>query len=158
MVDDLLLLWEGVNFKTARSLCASIYMRAALCCISSDLPATRKICGFYGYHAHYGCSKRLKVFPSTFCTAPDYSGFNRSSWPKRTIHFHRQLAEHVKNADTRSAREILEREAGVRYSDLLRLRYFDIVRCHLVDLMHNLFLGIYQQTNAYNLERQENNI
>ena len=118
-----------------------------ICCISSDLPATRKICGFYGYHAHYGCSKRLKVFPSTFCTAPDYSGFNRSSWPKRTIHFHRQLAEHVKNADTRSAREILEREAGVRYSDLLRLRYFDIVRCHLVDPMHNLFLGIYIPAN-----------
>lgn len=28
-----------------------------------------------------------------------------------------------------------------RYSDLLRLPYFDIIRCHLVDPMHNLFLG-----------------
>ena len=34
-----------------------------------------------------------------------------------------------------------EHEAGVRYSELLRLPYFDIVRCHLVDPMHNLFLG-----------------
>ena len=116
-------------------------MRRALSCISSDLPATRKICGFYGYHAHYGCSKCLKVFPSTFSTAPDYSGFNRSSWPKPTIDFHQQVVEHVKNADTLSARETVEREAGVRYSDLLRLPYFDIVRCHLVDPMHNLFLG-----------------
>ena len=68
------------------------------------------------------------------------------------------IAERVKNADTHSARETLEREAGVRYSDLLRLPYFDIVRCHLVDPMFNLFLGIYQQMNAYNLGRQENNI
>lgn len=31
---------------------------------------------------------------------------------------------------------------GVRYSELLRLSYVDIVRCHLVDPMHNyLFLG-----------------
>ena len=27
------------------------------------------------------------------------------------------------------------------YSELLRLPYFDIVWCHLVDPMHNLFLG-----------------
>ena len=116
-------------------------MRAAVCCIFSDLPATRKRCGFYGYHAHYGCSICLKVFPSTFSTTPDYSGFNRSSWPKPTIDFHRQVVEHFKNADTLSACETVEREAGVRYSDLLRLPYFDIVRCHLVDHMHNLFLG-----------------
>ena len=131
MVDDLILLWEGVNFKNPHSvyMCFQIYAITALCCISSDLPATRKRCGFYGYHAHYGCSKCLKVFPSTFSTAPDYSGFNRSSWPKRTIDFHQQVVEHVKNADTLSACETVEREAGVRYSDLLRLPYFDIVRC-----------------------------
>ena len=76
-----------------------------------------------------------------YSTALDYSGFNRSSWPKRTIEFHRQVVEHVKNADTLSSCETVEREAGVRHSDLLRLPYFDIVRCHLVDSMHNLFLG-----------------
>ena len=30
---------------------------------------------------------------------------------------------------------------GVCYSDLLRLPCFDIVRCHCVDVMHNLLLG-----------------
>ena len=38
-------------------------------------------------------------------------------------------------------RQKTEQEAGVRYSDLLQLPYLDIVRCHLVDPMHNMFLG-----------------
>ena len=67
MVDDLLLLWEGVTFETPHSMLSSKLIRAALCYISSDLPATRKVCGFYGYHAHYGCSKCLKVFHQ-YCT------------------------------------------------------------------------------------------
>lgn len=54
---------------------------------------------------------------------------------------HRVMAQQVQNANTRSARESAEKQAGVRYSDLLRLPYFDIIRCHLVDPMHNLFLG-----------------
>ena len=32
-------------------------IRAALVYISSDLPATRKLCGFYGVNAMHGCSK-----------------------------------------------------------------------------------------------------
>lgn len=30
---------------------------------------------------------------------------------------------------------------GVRYSELLKLLYFDVVHCHAIDPMHNLFLG-----------------
>ena len=41
---------------------------------------------------------------------------------------------------------VLERKAiqkawGVRYSELVRLPYFDLVRYHVVDPMHNLLLG-----------------
>jgi len=76
---------------------------------------------------NYGCSKCLKTFPSTFSTTPDYSGFDRTQWPLRTIASHRLLAAHVKAATTCSEREGIEHEAGVRYSELLRLPYFDIV-------------------------------
>jgi len=57
------------------------------------------------------------------------------------MEFHRLVAERVKKANTRSARDTAEHEAGVQYSELLRLPYFDIVQCHLVDPMQNLFLG-----------------
>jgi hypothetical protein len=36
-------------------------------------------------------------------------------------------------------------KSGVRWSELLRLPYFDIARCVVVDLMHNLFLGLIKE-------------
>ena len=46
MVDDLLKLWNGVEIQIPSSNFSSKILRAALVYISSDLPATRKICGF----------------------------------------------------------------------------------------------------------------
>ena len=142
LVDELLKLWKGVKLSTPHSVISSNILRAALSYISSDLPATRKLCGFYGYHATYGCSKCMKPFVClNFGSGPDYSGFDRASWQPRTHDLHLLLATRARNAATRSARERHEQEAGVRYSELLKLPYLDIVRCHLVDPMHNLFLG-----------------
>lgn len=51
-VDDLLLLWsEGVLLNEDGS---QAFYKFALCCISSDLPATRKCCGFLSYNATLG--------------------------------------------------------------------------------------------------------
>ena len=141
MVNDLLTLWQGVQFKNPHSIFSSTLVRGAICYITCDLPAIRKLCGFYGYQSTYGCSKCLKKFPCTFSTTPDYSGFDRAEWQSRTVGFHRLMANRIKAATTRSGRERIEHEAGVRYSELLRLPYLDIVRSHLVDPMHNLFLG-----------------
>ena len=85
MVNDLLKLWDGVQLKTANSsLRPSRLIIAALVYISSDLPATRKVCGFYGIKATYGCSKCLKKFPSVSLNQTDYSGFKRNEWQHRT--------------------------------------------------------------------------
>lgn len=47
-------------------------IRAALLCTASDIPATRKLCGFVGHGALKGCSRCLKSFPTTeFGTKPD---------------------------------------------------------------------------------------
>ena len=64
MVDDLLLLWKGVNFKMPHSMLSSKLIRAG---ISSDIPAVRKICGFHSCHAP------LWLF-QILATEPDYSG------------------------------------------------------------------------------------
>ena len=39
-------------------------------------------------------------------------------------------------------RDKLFQNHGIQWSELLRLRYFDISRCIVVDSMHNLFLGL----------------
>lgn len=64
----------------------------------------------------------------------DYSGFDTSKWPKRTAVAHR---ENVANLNQHN----LESELGCRHSILLDLPYFDPVRMHVIDPMHNLFLG-----------------
>ena len=141
MVDDLLQLWKGLPLKTPSSNITYRYVRAALVYISCDLPATCKICGFYGIKAKYGCSKCLKEFPSISLSLTDYSGYDREQWQPRNLTCHLAQVQRAKNATSQTARDKIEREIGVRYSELLRLKYFDIVRCHVVDPMHNLFLG-----------------
>ena len=80
MVNDLVTLFKGVQIKLLNSIFSSVIVRAALGYISSDLPATRKLGGFYGYRATYGCSMCLKMFPGGFGTGPNYFGFDRSEW------------------------------------------------------------------------------
>lgn len=70
-----------------------------------------------------------------------YSNFDRSSWRPRTNEQHRAAADRWKAAPTQAARDRVTEESGVRYSSLLRLRYFDPVRMIAVDPMHNLLLG-----------------
>lgn len=41
-----LLLWEGIVFDISPYAYDPIQIRAALFCITSDSPATRKVCGF----------------------------------------------------------------------------------------------------------------
>ena len=47
----------------------------------------------------------------------------------------------MRGANTRSNRQRAAQEMDVRYSEFLKLSYFDIIRCHLIDPMHNLLLG-----------------
>lgn len=71
----------------------------------------------------------------------DYIGFNKNEWPERTQSTHMKWVEEILNATTVADEECLERQYGVRYSALLELPYIDIVKMHIVDPMHNLFLG-----------------
>ena len=142
MVDEMLVLWEGISIESPRSVLGAQTVRVALCCICSDIPATRKLCGFYGFKARHGCSKCLKEFPtSNFSDGTDYSGFQREVWQPRDMDLHYKKAMEAKDADSNAERTKIERDIGVRYSELLRLPYLNIVRCHLIHPMHNLFLG-----------------
>ena len=77
LVDDLWTLYRGVSFEHTSCLRKNISIRAVLLCVTCDLPATRKACGFSNFNALYGCSKCLKQFPTdTFGKKPDYSGYD----------------------------------------------------------------------------------
>ena len=59
---------------------------------------------------------------------------------------HVQKGIAAKDAITATARRTIERSYGSKYSVLNDLPAFDVVRFHVVDPMHNLFLGIAKYT------------
>ena len=141
LVDELLVLWDGIQLKTS-SLFGYTSLRCALTCVSADLPASRKVCGFYGHAAAMGCSKCKKKFKSgSFGDKLDYSGYDRDTWLLRNRKVHMSEISAILQAKTQSEKLLLEKQYGIRYSELLRLPYFDIVSHHCIDVMHNLLLG-----------------
>ena len=146
LVRDLLKLWNGVEMNTPDG---NKLIRAALLCISCDIPAARKLTGFVGHSALKACAKCLKSFPTIqFGSKPNYSGFDRQVWPIRDLKDHKEQGLKWKHAATQAERHTIEREFGVRYSELLRLPYFDTVHFSVIDPMHNIFLGSAKHTIA----------
>ena len=112
-------LWEGV-YVNVRNHPLPIRIRAALMCVASAIPATRKVCGFTGHNSTMGCSKYLKPFIIHVCEPSDFSEYDRSTWPVRTKDHHMQFSRKHKEATMLDARKQSERESGVRYSVLTK--------------------------------------
>ena len=97
------------------------------------------------HSAFHACSRCLKEFPTAkFEEKPDYSGFDRTKWPKRTNISHRHYAYKYRECKTAQERTAIERNHGCRYSVLLELPYYEAIRMCVVDPMHNLLLGTAQ--------------
>ena len=138
VIENLLTLKNGLIMGTNKSI------SARLICTSSDIPATRKLGGFLGHSAILGCSKCLKTFDTMTINGSkkrNYSGFEREVWVPRTNQQHRADILKISKACNDSERVTLEKKLGCRYSALLELDYFDPIIHHVVDPMHNLFLG-----------------
>ena len=136
---DLCTLWEGVDFDTYDS--GRQLMRCALLCVGCDLPAARKVCGFLSYTASLGCSKCYCNFGTGIFGKQDYSGFDRDNWNLRSNEMHRDNIKTILSSSSKSEQRNYESEFGCRYSCLLQLPYFDVVRMSIIDPMHNLYLG-----------------
>ena len=116
------------------------FVQCIVACLSSDIPATRKVAGFVGHNATKACSRCLKTFPR-IGDRTDCSGFDRESWPIRDHATHCFHATKGLNAKTKTERKQFEREYGAGYSVLFELPYYDAIRFAVIDPMHNLFLG-----------------
>ncbi len=71
-----------------------------------------------------------------------YSGYDYNNWTLRDNDKHRKHCEKIRRAKSDKERSDLESEHGCRYSVLLELDYFNVIRQTPIDAMHNLFLGI----------------
>ena len=139
-VEEMLKLWNGVIMKTSQGLHALV--RGALLCCNCDVPAARKVCGFLSHSAYRGCSKCLLPFPTAaFGEKADYTNMDCSQWTPRTVKDHIDAGNEHRKCTTQAARDIVEKNSGVRYSVLNQLPYFDPPRMCVIDPMHNLLLG-----------------
>lgn len=136
LVDELLELWHhGIQLRRTAMRFTGRLVRAAVIPLVCDLPAVRKVAGIAHYRAHHFCS---------FCglTNPDINSTDRENWPpSKTWSEHCQHAIRWREARTEKERDELFKDHGIRWSELLRLEYWDPTRFTLLDSMHNLFLG-----------------
>ena len=133
-------LWQGVVMQHSSG--APAFVRAALICTSCDIPASRKVSGFVGHKTHFACSRCLKEFPylKDF-NKPDYTGTDREHWPVHTMKDHIACAREHKLATTHEEQRAVESKYGCRYSVLLELPYYNVIKYCVVDPMHNILLG-----------------
>ncbi|OAD67409.1 hypothetical protein PHYBLDRAFT_102124, partial [Phycomyces blakesleeanus NRRL 1555(-)] len=141
LVEELNELYPGVILPTAQCPSGAV-VHAAILLVTCDIPAARKTCGFTSHastNACYHCNWKFTCIPNT--SKIDYSGFVFSDWVLSTDEDNCHNAEKWRCAITKVERKRLEKENGVCWSELHSLKYFNLVKCTLIDPMHNLFLG-----------------
>jgi len=141
LVNDLCDSWEhGFNFSRTYKFPQGRRVVCALVALVCDLPGARKAGGLAAAsHEHFcsicHCTRNKEGYGST-----DYH-----SWKRRTGDECRKSANAFKDAETEQDAETIFKSTGLRWSELLRLPYFDPTRFIVVDAMHNLFLGLIKQ-------------
>ena len=135
LVDELLELWNpGVYLSRTALRRFGRLVRVAIVPLVCDLPAMRKTAGFAGHSSAHFCSYcRLLL--------KDICNLNRENWPPRmTWKEHHKKATAWRDANQATRSSIFD-IWGVRWSELLRLPYWDPTRFAVIDTMHNLLLG-----------------
>lgn len=140
LVEELKQAWNGFCMKSFNSPSQPVTFKLALICVGCDVPASRKLCAFLGHEATKGCNKCMRTFEGGV-GEKNYGGFDMSLWEHRNLEAHKEIVRKIVKSKTKSSREKLEKEYGMRYSVLLELEYFDPVTMTIIDPMHNLFLG-----------------
>ena len=54
----------------------------------------------------------------------------------------RKAMNTYKKATKKTSAQVLSQKSGVKYSELVRLPYFDMVQNFLIDPMHNILMGL----------------
>lgn len=139
LVDVLIEFWDpGVHYASTPNFPDGRTVRIALIPLVCDLPAARQMSGF----ASISCTN--------FCAychqkLDDMDDINPSSWKSRTSSECRKAAMKWLAAQTNEDRIAEFKKSGIRYSELLRLPYWDPLQFTLVDPMHALLLGNLQR-------------
>ncbi|KAH7908184.1 hypothetical protein BJ138DRAFT_1013317, partial [Hygrophoropsis aurantiaca] len=134
LVDDLLAAWDpGMYFSRTALHRYGRRARSVVIPLVCDIMGARQAGGFP--------SPGMTLFCS-FCllTKDCIESFDVESWKMRVCEDHRAHAEEWRDANSLEERTQIFNEHGVRYSELLRLPYWNPVLFTVLDSMHSDFL------------------
>lgn len=161
IVDDLIQLWEGIEV-TVSETGQKVKVRAALLCLSCDIPAIRKVSQFLSFTANKGCN--MCKFMAEREKDDNGHTTGRMSYFSRRFDFELRTKEEVimqgrefLHARNKTAAAEIAKKNGVRFSELHRLPYFNPAQMCAVDPMHALLLGLVKKEVMFLLETGENN-
>ena len=142
IVDILLKFWDGVDLQKTTNHQNGRTIRMAVICCSSDIPAARKLCGHISANA--ACHRCYKRASGDERERPNFGGFDdMDDWfRQRNLEEFRQDALAWCECRTKDERNKHVSDTLVRWTELLRLPYFNPIRHCVIDPMHNLFIGI----------------
>ena len=135
LVDQMLPFWDrGVYFTRTFSHPKGQLVRCAIVPLVCDLPAARQMSGFASASSSNCCSFcRLRL--------QNIDELDMSLWgARRTRAEYTALAEAYRDGSAATQFAIFE-EHGIRWSELLRLPYWDPTRHVILDTMHALLLN-----------------
>src|SRR6266480_3594473 len=141
IVDELLEFWNGFDLPPSENHSEGKKIHLAVICCANDIPAARKLCGHISALAGcHRCYKRANIVGRKL----NYGEFDDMSewfqdWDLKEHHTNAEAWWHCKSKDERRNHVST---TLVRWSEMLRLPYFNPIRHLIVDPMHCLFLGI----------------
>lgn len=157
-VNELIHLWENGFTAYTPKHPQGRRVRVILICICCDKPAAHKLGGF-GSHSHtFFCTRCWikqtdKANPAAYKPGGTFMHRRRvlgqtdshSGFPARTDEAHRAAGRAYAELNTTAGRDAFVKQKATRWTEFARLpNFFDLVRCIVVDPMHNLLLGIPQ--------------
>ncbi|KAJ3552961.1 hypothetical protein NM688_g3879 [Phlebia brevispora] len=136
LVDDLLPFWEpGIYFSRTAKCDIGRLVNAVVIPLVADMLGIRQFLAFGGVTSHFFCSYCHLDYDDIENIVPD-------TWRMRVLEDHRKLAEMWRDAPSVHDRETLFATHGVRWTELLRLPYWNPFEYAVIDPMHNQFLGL----------------
>lgn len=136
IVLDLLEFWNpGVFFTRTHKYRLGRHSKAMMIPLTADMLAAREAAGLTSATSTYFCV-------GCHIDLAHIEEFDASKWPRRSHSEHMEHANEWKNADSLAHQERLATKNGVRYSPLLLLPYWKIIRYILIEPMHALDLGL----------------
>jgi hypothetical protein len=141
IVDEFLEFWDpGVQLSHTCNFPEGRLILCALILVVCDLLATWKTIGYAACtHDRFcnmcDCTRSGQGYGHTDC----------ETWSWRTNEEWCTAATEYQACKSEDEKVTKFNKTGVRWSELLRLPYFDVTRCVVIDPMHNLFLGLIKE-------------